>query len=138
MSLAIWWLDDGSIIGNGRKGVFCTDSFDEKSVKLLVHYLKTVWNVETHCAPIRRMRDGIQHTYYRLWIRSSEELQKFLRIILPYIPVAEMLPKVLLLYKDSQLQQRWISEVVEATKFDQRIVVRYLDEKKSKWTQYRE
>jgi len=34
LSLAVWWCDDGSLIGEGgRKGVFCTDGFDYESVK---------------------------------------------------------------------------------------------------------
>ena len=48
LSLAIWWLDDGSIIGNGRKGVLCTDGFDEESVHVLARYLEKVWGVYAH------------------------------------------------------------------------------------------
>jgi len=29
--LLIWWLDDGSIINSGRRGVLCTDSFQKES-----------------------------------------------------------------------------------------------------------
>ena len=50
------------------------------------------------------------NNYYRLWL-STEQLKSFLRIILPYVPCKEMLYKVLLTYKDLQLQERWISEV---------------------------
>nr|QXT44716.1 putative DNA endonuclease [Nitellopsis obtusa] len=113
LSLAIWWLDDGSIISLGRKGVLCTDGFDEDSVKLLAHYLEVVWNVYTHVGPIQRQRDRQYGNYsqnYRLWF-GTEELKKFLRIILPYIPVQSMLRKTMLLYKDAKFQQRWISEM---------------------------
>jgi recombination protein RecA len=113
LSLAIWWLDDGSIISLGRKGVLCTDGFDEDSVKLLAHYLEVVWNVYTHVGPIKRDRkygNSSKKLYYRLWF-GTEELKKFLRIILPYIPVKSMLRKAMLLYKDAELQQRWISEM---------------------------
>nr|YP_009710006.1 putative LAGLIDADG homing endonuclease [Coleochaete scutata]QFU80111.1 putative LAGLIDADG homing endonuclease [Coleochaete scutata]QIQ23019.1 putative LAGLIDADG homing endonuclease [Coleochaete scutata] len=113
LSLAIWWLDDGSIISRGRKGVLCTDGFDEDSVKLLANYLEVVWNVYTHVGPIKRDRkDGncSKKLYYRLWF-GTEELKKFLRIILPYVPVKSMLRKAMLLYKDAELQQRWISEM---------------------------
>ena len=51
-----------------------------------------------------------ENNYYRLWL-STEQLKSFLRIILPYVPCKEMLYKVLLTYKDLQLQERWISEV---------------------------
>jgi hypothetical protein len=51
--------------------------------------------------------------------------------------VASMLPKVLLLYKDSDLQQRWISEVNKLTGFSFRIINKYLKEKKSRWERFR-
>lgn len=137
LSLAIWWLDDGSLIVNSRRGVFCTDGFSEAEVKLLARYLQVVWNIQTHVATVGRKRQGRQEVYYRLWIRSSEELQKFLRIILPYVPVEEMLPKVLLLYRDPQLQQRWISELVERTSFSLATVERWLKDKRSRWKQFR-
>jgi hypothetical protein len=117
LSLAIWWMDDGSLISNFRKGVLCTDGFDLESVQLLARYLQVVWKVQTHVAPIVRLRDGRQYEQYRIWFRSSEELKKFLRIIAPHIEVNDMLYKVLVLYKDPELQQRWISEIADLTKF---------------------
>lgn len=136
LSLAIWWLDDGSIISNGRKGVICTDGFDEASVKIIAHYLKKVWSINTIIAPVKKSQHGKKDVYLRLWLRSTQELQKFLRIILPEIKVADTLPKVLLLYKDHQLQQRWISEIAEATEFSEEIINNFVDLKKSKWKNY--
>lgn len=118
LSLAIWWCDDGSLIGSGKRGVFCTDGFDETSVKLLARYLQVSWKITTHVAPVSRKRSGRQDHYFRIWIRSSEELKKLLRIIAPYIPKS-MLYKVLVLYKDPKLQQRWISELTELTQFSE-------------------
>ena len=138
LSLAIWWLDDGSIIGNGRKGVFCTDPFSLEEQKILARYLNKVWGIKVAIGKITREGDGKIITYHRLWIRSSEELKKFLQIILPYIPVASILPKVLILYKDSQLQQRWISKLKNSTKFSLSEINKYLSEKKSKWKSFRE
>lgn len=37
--------------------------------------------------------------------------------MIPHIPVYSMLYKVIILYKDSQLQQRWISEIVENSQY---------------------
>lgn len=139
LSLAIWWLDDGSIIANGRKGVLCTDPFPYKEQKLLARYLQKVWGIRvSSIGKIHRDRDGKRREYYRLWFRSSEELAKLLRIILPHVKVASMLPKVLLLYKDSQLQQRWISEVARLTGFSELVVIHHLEEKKKKWKHFRE
>ena len=138
LSLAIWWCDDGSLISyGGRKGVFCTDGFDKTSVKILAHYLKVVWNIRAVIAPVGRKRDGKQKRYWRIWIRSQEELKKLLRIILPYLPVPSMLKKTILLYKDSQLQQRWISEMVQLSHFPLSVVTTEYEKKRAKWNCYR-
>src|SRR3990167_4608400 len=71
LSLAVWWMDDGSIIANGRKGVICTDSFDLESQKLLANYLKKVWKVQVSINPITRNYKSDVKKYYRLWISSS-------------------------------------------------------------------
>lgn len=138
LSLAIWWCDDGSLIGEGeRKGVFCTDGFDKESIKVLAQYLDKVWDIRTKVAPVGRKRDGTQEQYWRLWIQSSEELKKFLRIIIPFIPVKGMMRKALLLYKDSQFQQRWISEVTSLSTFSEAEILSELEKKKVKWKYYR-
>lgn len=138
ISLMVWWCDDGSLIGEGgRKGVFCTDSFDKESVKIIAQYLHKVWNIQTKVAPIDRSRGSKQEQYWRLWIHSTEDLKNFLRIILPHIPVKTMLRKVLLLYKDSQMQQRWISEVISLSKFSEETVLVELEKKKKKWKNFR-
>ena len=138
ISLMVWWCDDGSLIGDGgRKGVFCTDGFDKKSVKIIAQYLHKVWNIQTKIAPINRSRGNKQEQYWRLWIYSTEDLKSSLRIIIPHIPVKTMLRKVLLLYKDSQMQQRWISEVISLSKFSKEIILIELEKKKKKWKNFR-
>lgn len=136
LSLAVWWMDDGSIIGNGRKAVLCTDSFTLEEQKILAQYLLKVWKVKVAINKVTREYKGVIKEYYRLWFRSSEELKKFLRIILPYIPVASMLYKTILLYKDSQLQQRWISEIVDETSFSKEVVSKLVEEKKSRYKSF--
>lgn len=137
LSLSIWWMDDGSIIGNGRKGVFCTEGFSYKDQKTIARYLKIVWKIDVHIGKIKRIWNGKEKVYYRLWIRSSEELKKFLRIILPQLKIQSMLPKFLILYRDINLQQRWISEVSEFTGFSKEIIEKYISEKKNRWKIYR-
>jgi len=56
LSLAIWWCDDGSIISKGRKGVLCTDGFDEASVRLLADYLQKVWGIYVRVGVIRKQK----------------------------------------------------------------------------------
>ena len=113
LSLAVWWLDDGSLITNGRQGVICTDGFNVDSVKILSRFLEVVWGVKTRVRPANK-KNPFQ---CRLFLSTSETKNLF-RIILPFIPVKEMLPKVLIRYKDYNYQQRWISEVKEKVAFD--------------------
>lgn len=136
LALMVWWLDDGSIIGNGRRGVFCTDKFSLKEQKILRKYLLKVWKIKTKIGMITRLYKGKEKRYYRLWIRSSNELQKFLEIILPEMKIESMLNKVLLLYHESELQQRWISKVSQLTGFPLERVKKYVEEKKSRWKKY--
>ena len=130
LSLVVWWLDDGSLVTNSRKGVFCTEGFNYRDLLILSRYLKNRWRINS--------RIGRRGNYYQLRIYSTEELKKFLRIILPHIPVASMLPKVILLYKDQNLQQRWIFEVCKLSQFSRQIVEKYLAEKKKKWKNFKE
>lgn len=132
LSLAIWWMDDGSLVSDSRQGVFCTDSFTKEEVKLIQRYLKVVWKVSTAIGQVGTLER------YRLWLQSTEELQKFLRIILPHIPVLNMLPKAIMLYKDANLQQRWISEIIELTDFSESEVRSAVKLKRSKWRKFRE
>lgn len=132
LSFAIWWQDDGSIIANGRKGVLCTDGFKKSEVQLLRQYLLKVWKIQTTVAP----KSAANPEQVRLWFRSSEQLQSFLRIILPYLKVEQMLPKFILLYHNRQLQQRWISEVSRLSGFTPTVIEKYYQHKKQKWKKY--
>lgn len=115
-ALAIWWCDDGSLVSNTKQGVFCTDGFSLKDVQVLDRYMKKVWGLNTAIFPVGKVKIGGKPRY-RLWFRSVTDLKKFLRIVIPHIPVYSMLYKVIILYKDSQLQQRWISEIVENSQY---------------------
>jgi len=138
LSLAVWWCDDGSLISyGGRRGVFCTDGFDEKSVEILSQYLKVVWDIKNVVSPTARTYKGERRQYWRIWIRSQEELKKFLRIILPHIPTSDMLRKTILLYKDSQFQERWISEVVGLSRFPRSVILAEYEKKLARWTAFR-
>lgn len=136
LSLVVWWFDDGSLIGNGKRGVICTDPFQLEEQKILARYLLKIWDIKTAIGKIVRKREGKRTEYYRLWIRSSEELKKLLRIILPEVKVPSILPKVILLYKNSELQQRWISEIVEKTKFSRALVEKYLIGKRQRYKRF--
>ena len=131
LSLAVWWLDDGSLVKNARQGVLCTDGFNLEAQKILAQYLLDVWGIEVKIGPTKKIGG-----YYRLWFRSTEMLKKFLRVILPYVKVESMLPKVIILYNDPVLQERWISEVAQLTGFKKSVVEKYLEIKKSKYKKF--
>jgi hypothetical protein len=134
LSLAIWWCDDGSLVSNTRQGVFCTDGFTYKDMLVLDRYMKKVLHINTsiHALGLKKnnifKKDGTKR--YRLWIRSRDELKKFLKIILPHIPVSSMLYKAVLLYKDSELQQRWISEITNLTQYSEKEINNIVLERK--------
>lgn len=131
LSLAVWWLDDGSLVSDSRQGVLCTDSFSFEEVEILRQYLKVVWDIN---ASIGKVKDTGR---FRLWIRSTEELKKFLRIIIPHVFVENMLYKILLAYKDPILQQRWISEVIQLGNFSLKVVQEQLKKKKLRMKNFR-
>lgn len=135
LALAIWWFDDGSIIGE-RKGVFCTDGYSLKEAEIIKRYFKIVWGINTSVGFVHRPL--VNKVYSRVYLSSVEELKKFLRLIIPYVPVPQMLPKVLLLYKDSILQQRWISEVITSSGFSEEVVRFYLKDKQSRHKHFSE
>lgn len=132
LSLAIWWCDDGSLIGDTRQGVFCTNGFSLEEVQILNQYLKEVWYITTSIIKVKN------YEQYMLRLNSTVELQKFLRIIIPYIPVEQMLPKVIMMYRDREIQQRWISEIVLLGQFPWETVKQYLVWKRAKWKQFRD
>jgi hypothetical protein len=135
LSLCVWWLDDGSLL-NGKQGVFCTDGFSYDELLLVVRYFRKVWGLSLRIG--RVSQTGPRAHQYRLWFRAREDLKKFLHLILPHMPVPSMLKKVLLLYKDPDFQQRWISEVARGTGFDEVAVRQTAAELKAKLKRFRE
>jgi LAGLIDADG DNA endonuclease family len=111
LALAIWWCDDGSLTCQGRQGVLCTDSFSFEEQKIIVKYLKKVWQIECIIFEnIIKYKNKVTKKY-RIRFASKIQLEKFLTVILPYIPVSNMLYKIMICYKDPKDQQRWISKV---------------------------
>jgi len=130
LSLAVWWFDDGSLVGNASQGVFCTDGFKKEDTKILEQYIKIVWNINVESRSVGLVKyDGQER--FRLYIKTHEDLIKFLKLIIPHTPTLLMVKKVLLLYEDVELQQRWISEIVSNTSFTQQAVEGVCKERKS-------
>jgi hypothetical protein len=110
LSLMVWWLDDGSKIGEGgRKGRLNTQGFGYENNLILRRYFKRRWDIS--CAVASYIQEGT--TYYYLYFQPND-FKKYLRIIMPYIPVSSMVYKAFLRYNDRALQERWISEMKAA------------------------
>lgn len=136
LSLCVWWLDDGSLVSDCRQGVLCTDSFQYEQLLIIVRYFRKVWKLNPRIG--RVAKSGPRSGQYRLWFRSSESLKKLFEIIMPHVPVPSMIPKVLILYKDPQLQERWISEMCKLSRFDRMTILPYLEKRKKSLAYYRE
>lgn len=116
LSLAIWWFDDGSLVGGGRQGCLSSDGFPEKECRILAKYLQVVWGVRARVHPItgnkKRRGKSLSSPYHRLYF-STNQLKIFLDIILPYCPCPELIYKYALRYADPHYQERWISHMEE-------------------------
>lgn len=132
LSLAVWWCDDGSLVSNTRHGVLCTDGYTEKEVQILKKYLRVVWGIDTVVSAVAHRQNQ-----YRLNIRSKRMLEKWLRLLLPHVPIKEMLYKFLLLYRDDSLQQRWISEMALLSPFSEEEILQVMRERKEKLAHFR-
>lgn len=121
LSLAVIWLDNGSLVAKGRQGVLCTDAYTEEEVKILGQYIKVVWGIGTTAYIVKEKgkpklkKDGAER--WRLRMSTIEDLEKWLKLIMPHIEVKAMIKKIMLRWPDAERQQRWISEIVRLTKF---------------------
>lgn len=115
-SLAVWWCDAGSLVAGGRKGELRTDPFSEDRVILISRYLEDEWKVHAHVGQVKSTNNdrSVKEAFvYRLSFRT-EELKKFLRIVLPHIPVASMLRKCFVASNSKALEESWILEMKTA------------------------
>jgi len=137
LSLAVWWLDDGSIIGNGKRGVFCTDCFSKEEHQLLKNYLLVFWKIEVHIGTLKRTYKGKTKEIFRLYLNTTS-LKKFFRIIMPYSPkLPSMIYKYCILYKDTKLQQRWISEMNQSFPSMEKFIINTINKRKQKLKHFR-
>lgn len=133
LSLCVWWLDDGSLL-NGKQGVLCTDGFPYEELLIVVRYFRKVWDISPRIGKVSQKRAN----QFRLWFRNKTDLEKFLRLIIPHLKVPSMLKKVMILYKDPILQERWISEVCRSTQIDEKVVRQCVEDQKTKLARFRE
>jgi hypothetical protein len=117
LSLMVWVLDDGGRMGEGgRKLKLCTHGFfSEDAQILLCQALKANWDIDSKVEPIDDIDDTgkIMKTYKVIMVYQNA-FKKLARIIMPYIPVEDMVYKVFMSYEDAKLQQSWIAEMKSA------------------------
>lgn len=104
------WLDDGSLNGN-RQGVFSLNSTPPAQAKILAEYISTVWGVQCNVGIVRSKITKTNREPVAITIANIDELEKFIRIIAPIVPVKSMLYKICIYHEDSSRLQRWTSEL---------------------------
>lgn len=90
LSLAVWYMDDGSLSYNldkkgninSRRLYLCTESFDLKENEIIKKYFDKVWNIKFNVSNYTKKKT--QKTYYRLSC-GAIEAQKLFNIISPYV-----------------------------------------------------
>lgn len=111
------WLDDGSLSGGtpaspgGRQGVIAVNALTMEEAEILANYLKTVWGIECKAVDCATKRTKTNPVSPQIEIADLDNLEKFLRIIAPLIPVKSMIYKVCLCPLEEDRLQRWASEV---------------------------
>ena len=120
LGLMIWFFDDG-YLHRTRIIRLHTESLGYRGVLKLQKYLEQSWNIPSRIDRIYRGEDQ-----YIITIRASDS-PSFLEIILPVIPkeCRSMLYKVALVYKNTKLQQRWISKLIELSPFTEEEIANY-------------
>lgn len=101
LSLAVWWCDEGTLVGNRSQGVMCTEGYRVEDVLRLSQYLKEVWGVATNVVDTGKTTTT-GHRRYRLTVSTHADLQKWLKSLIPYIPTEGMMRKAMLLYKQPE------------------------------------
>lgn len=95
-SLAIWWLDDGSLCmskGN-RWGKLCTECFNYEEHILIQQYFKKIWDID-----VKITKEKDKYFYINF---NAHALRKLISIIYPYVfEVPSMIYKIDMKYKRS-------------------------------------
>lgn len=105
------WLDDGSL-SKSRQGVISCNSTPQKEAEILAEYISIVWGVKCSARIVPSKATKTNPTPMEIAIADFENLEKFIRIIAPIVPVKSMLYKVCLYKsKNPTFLKRWISDL---------------------------
>lgn len=105
------WLDDGSLVSYSREGVWCLNSTPLAQAEILVDYFETVWGFKCKATIDKSRVTKTNPEPVSITFLDQDQLEVFLRIIAPLVPVESMLYKVCFCPIDCSRQQRWASEL---------------------------
>lgn len=111
------WLDDGSL-SKGRQGVISCNSTSLAQAKILAEYITTVWGVKCRAEIVESKKTATNPEPSQIVFVDLENLQKFLRIVAPIVPVKSMLYKVCLFPENREILERWTSELKQLVRPD--------------------
>lgn len=112
LALMTWWLDDGGLIGQGRrKGRWNVQGFGKKGAKTLVNFLAKKYKIKSQVQSY--FSKETHKRYYYIYIQPLA-LKRLLCLMLPFVPCRQMLYKFFLVYKDPIKQQHWITVMKKA------------------------
>jgi hypothetical protein len=111
------WLDDGSL-SKGRQGYISCNSTPLPQARILAHYISKVWGAECRAEINLSKATTSNPNPPEIVFVDLENLQKFLRIVAPLVPIKSMLYKVCLFPIDRAIRQRWISELKQLVRPD--------------------
>lgn len=111
------WLDDGSL-SKGRQGVISCNSTPLAQAKILAEYITTVWGAKCRADIVKTKATATNAEPVQIVFVDLENLQKFLRIVAPIVPVKSMLYKVCLFPDDREILERWTSELKQLVRAD--------------------
>lgn len=108
--LMVLWLDDGSLNG-ARQGVISLNNTPLDQAQVLVQYISSVWGVKCEAKIVKSKITSTNLEPVAITISDLQNLEKFLKIIAPIIPVKSMIYKVCIYYEDRSRLQRWTSDL---------------------------
>lgn len=105
------WLDDGSLVSYNSEGEWCLNSTPLDQAEILVDYFETVWGFKCQALIVPSRVTKTNPNPVSITFVDQDQLEIFLRIIAPLVPVESMLYKVCFCPIDRSRQQRWASEL---------------------------
>lgn len=116
LALLVWWLDDGSLVSNGKRGRFCTHIFSTENHQVLQQYFLQSWQIHTTIGHVTRVykNSGVALPPYNVLHLNTTDLRKLFHLIMPLLENESMVRKFAIRYKKRIDQERWISLMKKA------------------------